>query len=347
MSKQIIFLLGIFCALALSACATATPVAPPPAPTAAPAAAFPLTITDDAGRTVTIKAEPKRVVSLAPSNTETIYALGKGATVVGVTQYCNYPPEAKEKPQVGGFAKIDLEKVVGLSPDLVLATNLHAKSVVPELEKRGLVVVVVEPKNVSEVVTKMATFGKLLGASAAATQLSAQMQSRIDAVTSQVVTKMATFGKLLGASAAATQLSAQMQSRIDAVTSQVATAKTKPRVFYEIDASLYTPGPGSFIDDLLSKAGGANIAADAKGAYVQLSAEVILAKDPEVILLGDMLFGETPEKLKARAGWSNLTAVKTNRVVPIANEDVVARPGPRIVEGLELVARALYPDLFK
>lgn len=312
MNNKIFFLMGIFLALALSACATATPVAPTPAPTAAPAAAFPLTITDDAGRTVTIKAEPKRVVSLAPSNTETIYALGKGANVVGVTQYCNYPPEAKEKPQVGGFSKIDLEKVVGLSPDLVLATNIHAKSIVPELEKRGLVVVVVEPKNVTEVVAKMAT-----------------------------------FGKLLGASAQATQLSAQMQSRIDAVTTKVATAKTKPRVFYEIDANLYTPGPGSFIDDLLNKAGGVNIAADAKGSYAQLSAEVILAKDPEVILLGDMLFGETPEKLKARAGWANLTAVKTNRVVPITNEDVVARPGPRIVEGLELVARALYPDLFK
>jgi len=312
MNNKIFFLVGIFLALVLSACATATQVPPTPAATAAPAAAFPLTITDDAGRTVTIKAEPKRVVSLAPSNTETIYALGKGANVVGVTQYCNYPPEAKEKPQVGGFSKIDLEKVVGLAPDLVLATNLHAKSIVPELEKRGLVVVVVEPKNVSEVVSKMAT-----------------------------------FGKLLGASAQATQLSAQMQSRIDAVASKVATAKTKPRVFYEIDASLYTPGPGSFIDDLLTKAGGANIAANAKGSYVQLSAEVILAQDPEVILLGDMLFGETPEKLKARAGWSNLTAVKNNRVVPIANEDVVARPGPRIVEGLELVARALYPDLFK
>ncbi len=312
MNNKIFFLIGIFFVLALSACATATPVAPTPAPTTAPVAAFPLTITDDAGRTITIKAEPKRVVSLAPSNTETIYALGKGANVVGVTQYCNYPPEAKEKPQVGGFSKIDLEKVVGLSPDLVLATNLHAKSIVPELEKRGLVVVVVEPKNVTEVVSKMAT-----------------------------------FGKLLGASAEATKLSAQMQSRIDAVASKVATAKAKPRVFYEIDASLYTPGPGSFIDDMLAKAGGANIASDAKGSYVQLSAEVILAKDPEVILLGDMLFGETPEKLKARAGWSNLNAVKNNRVVPITNEDVVARPGPRIVEGLDLIARALYPDLFK
>ncbi len=280
-----------------------------PAPTPTPAAQ---TFTDDAGRVVALKSAPQRIVSLAPSNTEVLYALGLGARVVGVTQYCNYPPEAKEKPKVGGFAKIDLEKVVGLNPDLVLATNIHAKTVVPELEKRGLVAVVVEPKNVDDVLAKI-TF----------------------------------IGKLTGASENAAKLTAQLKGRIDAVTTKVATVKDKPRVFYEIDKSLYTPGPGSFIDDLLTKAGGVNIAADAKSSYAQLSPEVIIAKDPEVILLGDMLFGETPESVKARPGWTNITAVKTGRIVPIPNEDVVARPGPRVVEGLEMIARALHPDLFK
>ncbi|MBI5301248.1 MAG: ABC transporter substrate-binding protein [Chloroflexi bacterium] len=309
MNKRIVFLIG-FLALVLSACAPTPPPTQVP-PTSAPAA-FPLTITDDAGRAVTIKAEPKRVVSLAPSNTETIYALGKGATVVGVTEYCNFPPEAKEKPKVGGFAKIDLEKVVGLSPDLVLATNIHAKSIVPELEKRGLTVVVMDPKNMTEVIGKLTTFGKMLGANEDA-------------------------GKL----------AAQLKSRMDAIISQVATAKTKPRVFYEIDKSLYTPGPGSFIDDMLVQAGGVNIAAAAKGNFVQLSVETIIAQDPEVIFLGDMNFGETPEKIKVRPGWANITAVKTGRIVPLPNEDVISRPGPRIVEGFEMLARGLYPDLFK
>ncbi|MCI0477847.1 MAG: cobalamin-binding protein [Anaerolineales bacterium] len=280
-----------------------------PAPTPTPAAQ---TFTDDAGRVVALKSAPARIVSLAPSNTEVLYALGLGARVVGVTQYCNYPPEAKEKPTVGGFSKIDLEKVVGLAPDLILATNLHNKTVVPELEKRGLVVAVVEPKNVNDVLAKIAF-----------------------------------VGKLTGASESAAKLTAQLKSRIDAVTTKVATVKDKPRVFYEIDKSLYTPGPGSFIDDLLTKAGGVNIAADAKSSYAQLSSEAILAKDPQIILLGDMLFGESPESVKARPGWTNITAVKTGRIVPITNEDVVARPGPRVVEGLEMIARALHPDLFK
>lgn len=296
---------------------TATPVPPtavsptatsvPPTPT--PAAQ---TVTDDVGRNVIIKGVPQRIVSLAPSNTEVLYALGLGARVVGVTEFCNYPPEAKEKPKIGGFSKIDLERVVGLNPDLVLATNIHAKSVVPELEKRGITVVVVEPKNVNDVLAKI-TF----------------------------------IGKLTGASESAAKLTAQMQARIDAVTSKVATVKTKPRVFYEIDKSLYTPGPGSFIDDMIVKAGGINIAADAKGSYVRLTPEAIIAKDPEVILLGDMLFGESPDSVRARPGWANISAVKNGRIVPIPNEDVISRPGPRIVEGLELIARALYPELFK
>lgn len=298
--------------IAIVACAPA-PTATAVPPTAIPTpAAFPLTLTDDAGRSVTLKAAPKRVVSLAPSNTESIYAIGKGDLLVGVTEYCDYPPEAKQKPKIGGFTKIDLEKVVGLTPDLVLATNTHVKSIVPELEKRGLTVFVIEPKNVDEVIAKLAT-----------------------------------FGKLLDANDQATKLTAQLKSRMDAVTSKVATAKTKPRVFYEIDKTLFTPGPGSFIDDLLTKAGANNIASDAKTSYPQLSPEVVIAKDPEVILLGDMLFGESPETLKARPGWANITAVKTNRIIPIADENLIARPGPRVIDGLEMVARALYPDLFK
>jgi iron complex transport system substrate-binding protein len=292
--------------LGLTACASP----PTAAPTTAPAVF--ITVTDDAGRQVTLKGLPTRIVSLAPSNTEVLYALGLGDRVVGVTEYCDYPPEAKQKPKIGGFANIDLEKVIGLDPDLVLATNIHAGAVVSELQKRGVTVVVVEPKNVDDVLAKIAFVGKLTGKSDNATRLTAQLKNRIDAVTAKVTA-----------------------------------AKTKPRVFYEIDKSLYTVGPGSFIDDMITKAGGLNIAADAKGAYTQLSPEAIIAKDPQVILLGDINFGESPESVKARPGWANISAVKNGRVIPIADENVVSRPGPRIVEGLELIARALYPELFQ
>lgn len=291
--------------------------APTPTATSTPqaalsTAAFPLTITDDAGRQVTIKAAPQRIVSLAPSNTEVVYALGQGGLLVGDTEYSDYPPDAKNKPKVGGYAEIDLEKVVGLSPDLVLATSIHTQGVVPEMEKRGLVVVVVEPKNVEDVATKVAF-----------------------------------IGQLIGASDPASRLSAQLKNRIDAVSSQVASAKTKPRVFYEIDKTLFTPGPGSFIDDMIARAGGANIAADAKSAYAQLTPEVIIARDPEIIFLGDMYFGETPDKVMARPGWANLSAVKAGRILPLPDENLFSRPGPRVVEGLEWLARSLHPDLFR
>jgi iron complex transport system substrate-binding protein len=285
---------------------TLTACVPTPTPPASSA------ITDDAGRAVALKGTPARIVSLAPSNTEVLYALGLADRVVGVTEYCDYPPEARQKQKIGGFSKIDLEKVVGLNPDLVIATNIHAKTVVPELDKRGITVAVVEPKNVDDVLAKIAFVGKLTGTSENAAKLTAQLKSRIDAVAIKVTT-----------------------------------AKTKPRVFYEIDKSLYTPGPGSFIDDMLTKAGGANIAADAKSSYAQLNPEVIIAKDPEIIFLGDMLFGETPESVKARPGWANICAVKTGRIVPIPDENVIARPGPRVVEGLEMLARAMYPELWK
>jgi iron complex transport system substrate-binding protein len=302
MQKYFAVLIVIVMLVGLIACAHAS--------TTAPAAS--ISVTDDAGRQVALKGSSQRIVSLAPSNTEVLYALGLGDRVVGVTEYCDYPPEAKLKPKIGGFANIDLEKVVGLNPDLVLATNIHAPSVVPELEKRGITVVVVEPKNVDDVLSKIAF-----------------------------------VGKITGTSDTAVPLTAQMKTRLDVVAAKIATAKNKPRVFYEIDKSLYTPGPGSFIDDMIVKAGGVNVAADAKGSYVQLSPEAIIAQDPQVILLGDMNFGETPDSVKARPGWANISAVKTGRIVPITDENVVARPSPRIVEGLELIARALYPELFK
>jgi iron complex transport system substrate-binding protein len=301
---------ALFALTIVSTVLTACASAPTTAPIAASAAS--ITVTDDARRAVILKNLPTRIVSLAPSNTEVLYALGLGDRVVGDTEYCDYPPEAKLKPRVGGFANIDLEKVVGLNPDLVVATNIHAKTVVPELEKRGIIVVVVEPKNVDDVIAKIAF-----------------------------------VGKITGASEMAAKLTAQIKMRIDAVAAKTATAKTKPRVFYEIDKSLYTAGPGSFIDDMVTKAGGVNIAADAKGAYAQLSPEAIIAQDPQVILLGDMNFGETPASVKARPGWSNISAVKNGRIIPLADENLVSRPGPRIVDGLEMLARALYPELFK
>jgi len=295
----------------LSACKPApTPTPVPPTPTPSP---YPMTITDMAGREVTIEAEPQAIVSLSPANTEILYALGLGNKVVGVTEFCNYPPEAQERPKVGGFADVNTEKVVELEPDLILASNIHIAEVVPALEKLGLTVVVIDPPDIPAVLEGIKFVGKITGKEEEAEALTAEMQKRIDAVAEAVK------------------------------------GREKPRVFWEISSDLWTAGPGSFINDLIVLAGGGNIASEAEAPWVQLSNEAIIAADPEVIFLADHPFGETAETVATRPGWDKISAVVNNRIVELTETeiDVVSRPGPRVVDALELIAKALHPDAFK
>lgn len=288
---------------------TPTPLPPTPTPTPAP---YPMTITDMAGREVTIPAEPQRIISLAPSITEILYALGLGDKVVGVTEYCNYPPEAAEKPKVGGFSDVSIEKVTGQQPDLILAASIHIPQVVPELEKLGLPVIVIDAHDFPGVLESIRLVGKMTLRDKEAEELTAQMQARADAVAKAVA------------------------------------GRPRPRVYWELDPTLWTVGPGSFVQDLIERAGGENIAADAEQAWVQLSAEAIIAKDPEVIFLADHP-RETKDSVAARAGWEKISAVVNGRIVELTQEqvDIVSRPGPRVVDALELIARALHPDAFK
>lgn len=321
------FILAIF--VVLSVACSSTPAAPPrptaaPAssrvaqaasPTTAPAAAaatstFPLTIKDGAGRDVTISKPPQRIISLSSSNTEILFALGLESRVVGVDQYSNYPPSAKSKPAVGGFADPDLEKIVALEPDLVLGTSIHVKSILPELERRGLTTVIIDPKNVSGVLDSVRLVAKITG-----------QQKEASAVISG------------------------MQAKIDSVQSAVKGAKPV-RVFFEISPDLYTAGPGTFVNDVLQMAGGANIAAGAGTDWPQLSQESLILADPDVILLADQPADVTPEMVAARPGWSEVSAVKNKRILVI-NDDLTSRPGPRVVDGLEFVAKALHPDRVK
>ncbi len=288
-----------------------TPEPPAPAATSAPASVFPVTVTDITGNNVTIHAEPHRIVSLSPAHTETLYALGLGDRVVGVTEYCNYPPEAAEKPKVGGFANIDLEQTVGLSPDLVLATSLHVAEIVPALQERNITVFVGQPETVLEVLETTLSVGRVTGQVQAATDLVAEMQQRIDTV--QETVKEA----------------------------------SRPTVFWELGPELYTAGPGSFINDLITMAGGENVAADADSPWPQMSMEAIILKDPDVVVLADHNYGQTAEMLNERPGWADIGAVREGRIVEITDDDIVSRPGPRIVDGLEFLARALHPDLFE
>jgi iron complex transport system substrate-binding protein len=311
MTKLQLIVLIVFAGVVLTGCGAPEPAATPLPTTAPPSSAFPVTVIDGVGNEVTLESEPERIVSLAPGHTETLYALGLGDRVVGVTAYCNYPAEAAEKTQVGDFAGVDLELVVGLDPDLVLASTLQMGDVVPALQEHGIAVVVATPESVLEVLTTIDLIGQITGRQGTAEALVSALRERIDAV---------------------------QQAVQDA---------PRPTVFWELGAELYTVGPGSFVDDLITVAGGQNVAADADSPWPQLSVEAIILKDPQVIVLADHNYGETAEMLKERPGWSEISAVREGRVIEITNDDIVSRPGPRIVEGLEFLAQALHPDRFE
>ena len=289
---------------------TFTPLPPTPTPTPIPSP-YPMTVTDPAGRQVTIKAEPKAIVSLAPSITEILYALGLGDKVVGVTEFCNYPPEAQAKPKVGGFADVNIEKLLSLNPDLVLVSSIHIAQVLPELEKLGLTVVVVDAHDLPQVLESIALVGKIAGKEKEAESLVAEMQKRMDAVAKAVE------------------------------------GRKKPKVFWELSSDLWSVGPGSFVHDLIVRAGGENIATG--HPYPQLTSEAVISADPDVIILADHPYGESAETVAKRPGWDKIKAVKEGRIVELTPEqvDITSRPGPRIVDALELIAKVLHPDAFR
>jgi iron complex transport system substrate-binding protein len=300
---------------------TSAPTAVPPtaaptvAPTSAPAAH---TITDVAGRKVTIAAQPQRIISLAPSDTEILFALGLGPKVVAVDDFSDFPAEAKNLPKIGGMnAAYNFEQIVALKPDLILAAGVTAPEAIKKLEDLKLTVVV-------------------LGTP----------QTSFESISSDITT----VGQITGQGDRAKQLTGAMKQKFEALKATVATAKTRPRVYWELDATdpakPYSVGPGNFVSDLITLAGGANIFEQASSPFPQVSAEQIVAADPQVIILSDAAYGITAESVGQRPGWQAIQAVKQQRVAPI-DDNLVSRPGPRIVDGLEATARIIHPELFK
>lgn len=273
--------------------------------------AVPLEITDQAGRIVSRARIPEKIVSLAPSNTEIVYALGLEDRLAGVTKYCDYPEAAKSKPQVGGFATVDIEKVVEIQPDLILATGKHQEKIVPALERLGFTTLIIAPKTIDEVMAAISLIGQATGAEDRAAHLVGEMRARVKAVTDET----------------------------DALTEA-----QRPGVLYILwHDPLMTVGPGAIISDLVEKAGGINIAGDLDDDYPKMSLEAVIIANPQVIIAGGghgtgqnlpFDFAMSESRLEAVA------ARKNGRVYRI-NADLVSRPGPRIVEGLEEMARLL------
>ena len=294
--------------LTLAACGGAVSVTPSPSVTASP---FPASLTDFQNRAVTVPARPERLVSIGPSITAFLFALGAGPRVVGVDDFSDEPAEAATREHVGGI-KVNFEKVVSLKPDLVFSVKF-SDGTIEKLQSASLNVLVVDPQSVSDVAKTAALLGKAVGAD----------------------------GEGLGRS---------IQQRVDAVKAKTAGVATRPRVYHEIDASdpakIFTVGPGSYINDLIDIAGGVNIAARAASAYPQLSAEEILRSDPEVIVLAASDYSAKPSQVAARQGWSVIAAVKSGRIITI-EPNLINRPGPRVGEAAEMYARLIHPELFR
>ncbi len=276
---------------------------------------IPGNLLDGLGRSVTMDTVPQRIVSLAPSNTEILFALGLGDQIVGVTEYCNYPEAAKAKPKVGGFSTVDIEKVVSLKPDLVLATQIHAKKVIPALENLGITVVALNPKSLNEVLKSITLVGQITGRSEPASELVGQLGRRIDEITDKT----------------------QKMSLAD-----------RPRIFYVTwHDPLMTAGTGTLANDVINLAGGQNIASDVTGDE-SIDLETVIDRDPEVIIVSvGMGTGEDSpwQYIKSESRLENISARLDSRVYKI-DGDLIHRPGPRIVDALEKMAEFIHPELF-
>ena len=300
-------------AVLLVACSAGAPAATP-TPTLEPTPQ-PITSTDGLGRTITLAQPAQRIVSLAPSNTEILYAVGAGAQVVGRDEFSNYPAEAADLPAVGGsFGGYNEETIVNLQPDLVLAAEINTPEQVSALEALGLTVYLLpNPTTLDEMYANLTILSEMTGHEA-------EVQTLIE----------------------------ELKGRVEVVLEKAAAVESKPSVFYELDATdpsaPYTAGPGTFLDTLINLAGGTNAAAGLGAAWGQLSIEELVVQDPDIILLGDAAYGVTVESVAARAGWEGLSAVQNGHVFPF-NDDLVSRPGPRLVDGLEELFTLPHPDL--
>ncbi len=271
-------------------------------------------VTDQMGREVIIEEVPQRIISISPSNTEVAFALGLEDRIVGVTEFCNYPPEALEKDQVGGFATPSIEKIVELEPDLILASTIHEEEV-PRLEELGISVLVIEASNLLELYTSISLVAEITGVPARGEELIASMQQGIGAV--------------------------------EAVVADVP-EEERVQVFYEVYSDpLMSAGSGAFINEIITLAGGVNIFGDVEENYPQISAEVVAEKQPDIILFPD--YHGTAETviddMAGRPGWESVPAVQNENVFAI-NDDAFARPGPRVVQAVEEAAKIFYPELF-
>jgi iron complex transport system substrate-binding protein len=276
--------------------------------TTAETGTFPVTVSDDAGRLVTFDKAPQRIVSLAPANTEIVYGLGVFDRVVGVTTYDDYPAQVKDVAKMGDFTTPNMEAIAAAKPDVIMLTGGVQADVLAKLEKLGAKVIVIDPQSLDGVYSAIGMVARITGTTLKSHEVVSGMESKLGDVTT----------KLAGAA--------------------------PTRAFIEIGWNpLFTAGPGTLLNDLLVKAGGENVVTE-KG-YVSYSVEQLVKDQPDVYL-GTLSSIGSSTALAKRPGYAAISAIKSGRVFSLT-DDLVSRPGPRIIEGVREIAKALHPDVFE
>jgi iron complex transport system substrate-binding protein len=276
---------------------------------------FPVVLRDAQGVDVVVEVRPERIVSSAPTVTEILFALGAGERVVAVTDQCNYPSEAKRLAKIGGYWTPSMEKALGAKPDLVIASRGNPPDFVSALRKSGCPVFTIDPKTLDDIFAVIGQIAQIIGEPGAGQRLAGGMRGRVDAVAARV--------------------------------SDVP-EEERPTAFILLQVSpVWTAGSGTFQDDAIRAAGGRNIAGEMKG-FRAFSTESLVAADPEFLLLSTMQ-GD-PQRMKrevvASPALRRLSAVQGDGIV-LLEADPIMRPGPRIVEAVEAMASAFYPERFR
>ncbi len=256
------------------------------------------------------EAEDLRIISLAPNTTEILFALGLENNIVGVDTFSNYPAEAKKIKKVGSFSRPNVEKILYLKPDLVFTTGLEQTPAVARLKRFGFRVITVDPVNTEELLKEILKVGKLTDRKEEAEALVNSMQDEISRIKNAI---------------------------------SIIPQGLRPKVYLEIwHSPLMTCGKGSYLDELISLAGGTNIAQDAPRQFSRFSEELIIKRSPDIIILCYMQEGKALDKISGRYGWRNINAVKAGRVYNDINPDILLRPGPRVIEALKSLEKHFF-----
>lgn len=272
----------------------------------AQASKYPLTVTDCRGKQVTLKTEPKRIISTTPSNTEILFALGLGDRIVGVTNWCDYPAEAREKPRVGDRV-ISIEKVLSLKPDLVVAHGFLNVQAIKDMESHGIKVIAVDPKNIDAVAKDILLIGRATNREIQARKIATKITD------AKAVVKRATLKN-----------------------------RNKPKVLVSVQGSpLWASGPDTYVNEMVSLSGGANIMAKEKPGFNQYSTEIAVYRNPDIIIATN----KSDLPIFKRGIWAHTAASEKDRVYYV-NPDIIVRPGPRLAEGIKQIARLISPDAF-